>query len=98
MKRSIAIFLFLVAMTTATFAGTGLTITTQGRMVQVEVVDNNLYHVAIIGETNELINNKSMTHQSGSFKTNIPEGNDYIEVIITNTQTGATEIVKLHVE
>lgn len=91
-------FLFLVAMTTATFAGTGLTVIMQGRVVTVEVVDNCLYNITVLNENKRFINTNSINRNSGTLMVNVPQGNDYIDVVVTNIYTGATEIITLRVE
>jgi len=90
--------MFILMMTTATFAGTGITATVQGRVAQVEVVDNNLYSIAVLGDTDRLISTRSMNQRSGVFAVEIPAGNDYIDVVVTNIQTGTTEVITLRVE
>ena len=85
-------------MTTATFAGGGLVTTVQNRMVSVEVVDNNIYNITVLNETDRFISTRSMTQRTGTFVVEIPEGSDYIEVIATNILTGATEVIKLRAE
>ena len=84
-------------MTTAAIAGTGLTATVQGRTLKVEVVDNNSYNVTVC-TTSRLVGTRRMTEKSGTYALNIPEGNDYIEVIATNILTGEVEVITLRVE
>jgi len=98
MKRLISICLLLVAITTATFAGTGITTTVQNRTLTVEVVDNNFYNVTVLSETKRVLNAGIITQRGGVFTIDMPEGNDYIELVVTDTQTGVTEIIPLRVE
>ncbi len=90
--------MFILMMTTATFAGSGLTTTVQNRMLSVEVIDNNIYNVTILSSTDRFISTNSMTQRSGTYVVEIPEGNDFIDVVVTNIQTGATEVTRLRVE
>ncbi len=97
MKRLPAIFMFILMMTTATFAGTGITATMVGRTAKVEVVDNGIYNVSLVNEM-RFIDTNRMTEKSGAFVVEIPEGTDYVDVIVTNILTGATEVITLRVE
>lgn len=89
--------MFILMMTTATFAGTGITATMVGRTANVEVVDNGLYNINVVSE-GKFIDTNRMTERSGTFVIEIPEGTDYVEVIATNILTGATEVITLRVE
>jgi len=90
--------MFILVMATATFAGTGLTTTVQNRIARVEVVDNNIYNVTVLSQTDRFISTRTMAQKSGTFVIEIPEGSDYIEVIATNILTGATEVITLRAE
>lgn len=89
--------MFILMMTTATFAGTGITATMQGRVAKVEVVENGIYNINVVSE-GRFIDTTRMTEGSGTFVVEIPEGTDYIDVIVTNIKTGATEIITLRAE
>ena len=84
-------------MTTATFAGTGITVTMVGRTAKVEVVKNGIYNISVVNEM-KFIDTNCVTEGSGTFVVEIPEGTDYVDVIATNILTGATEVITLHVE
>lgn len=90
--------MLLFAMTTATFAGSGVTATIQNRTVQVEVTDTNLYDVTVVSETKGFINGLSMNRETGAFRVEIPQSGDSIKLLVTNLQTGATEILHFNVE
>ena len=98
MKVFTTIFLLLVAMSTATFAGTGITATVQGRTLQVEVVDDNCYHVSVDSPTRLIGTRSNMTKRNGVYVVEIPEGSDYIEVIATNKETGKEEVIPIYIE
>jgi len=98
MKVFTTVFLLLVAMSTATFAGTGITATVQGRTLQVEVVDDNYYHISIDSPTRLIGTRSNMTKRSRAYVVEIPEGSDYIKVIATNRATSEIEVILLRIE
>ncbi len=89
--------MFIFVMTTATFAGTGITATMVGRTAKVEVVDNGIYNINVVSEV-RFIGTSRMVEGGGAFMVEIPEGTDYIDVIATNVLTGKTEVITLRVE
>lgn len=90
--------MFILVMTTATFAGGGITAIVQNRVLNVEVVDTNLYNITVLDQTDRLIGAEPMTLGVGEFKLEIPEGNDFIRILVTNIHTGAYEVMRLRVE
>ena len=85
-------------MATVMFAGSGITATVQNRVLNVEVVDTNLYNITVLDQTDRLIGAEPMTLGSGELELDIPEGNDFIRILVTNIQTGAYEVMRLRVE
>ncbi len=98
MKRLIFICLLLVAMTTAAFAGTGVTVISQGRTVNIEVTDSNIYNVKVLNESNRLTETRLITPDTGGFTINVPEGQDYITIIVVNICTGKSEKLEIPVK
>jgi len=90
--------MFIVMMTTATFAGSGLTVTVQGRVVSVEVVDGNYYNVIVSSEADRFVRTRPMTERTGMFMVEVPEGADSINIIATNVLTGEVEFIPVRVE
>jgi len=90
--------LLLVAMTTSTFAGTGITVIAQGRTVNVEVNDNNIYNVTVLNKSNRLTETRLINPDTRGFTINVPKGQDYVTVIVVNIRTGKSEKLKISVE
>jgi len=98
MKRLTAIFMFILMMTTAMFAGTGITVVAQGRTVVVEVIDTNVYNIIALNRSERFTRSRLMTQNTGPLFFDVPEGQNTIIVMAVNMNTGEPERLEITLE